>query len=57
MCCQIETIYSLGQGLCKGLMINYLPVILINAVLLLVLIILSFTPIKTSPDVFSFFFF
>lgn len=53
-CCQIKTIYSFGRGLCKGLMINYLPVILINAVLLLVLIILSFVPIKTFPDIFSF---
>lgn len=54
MCCQFETIHSFGRGLCRGLMINYLPEILINAVLLLVLIILIFIPVKTFQDMFNF---
>lgn len=33
---------------------NYLPEILINAVLLLVLVILIFTAVKTFPDTFNF---
>lgn len=49
MCCQFETIESFGRGLCKGLMINYLPEIVINAVLLLVLIMLISVPVKTFP--------
>lgn len=54
MCCQFETIYSFGRRLCKDLMINYLPEILINAILLLVLIILIFIPVTTFPSTFNF---
>ena len=54
MCCQFETIYSFGRGLCKGLTINYLPEILINAALLPVLIILIFISVKTFPDACNF---
>jgi len=54
MCCQFETIYSFGRGLCKEWMINYLPKILINAVLLLGLIMLIFIAVKTLPDMINF---
>lgn len=55
MCCQFETVHSFGRGLCKGVTINYLPEILINAVLLLVLIRLIFIPVKTFPDTLTFY--
>lgn len=54
MCCQFETIYSFDRGLHKRLMINYLSEVPINAILLLVLIILIFIPVKTFSDTFNF---